>query len=177
MWAQKQKGFTIVELLIVIVVIAILAAITVVAFNGIQDRARLSKMKADLTMLRKAVDMARQNNSSNLNGVTGSNASGANCWNKPTGTDLATLPATDTCIVAYNNALSTISNASGSNVRNLRDPWGRPYLIDENEGEGAGNCTRDTLAVYRLPFVTGFGVHTDTSANNVTNAGFTGCAP
>ena len=35
----RQKGFTIVELLIVIVVIGILAAITVVAYNGIQERA------------------------------------------------------------------------------------------------------------------------------------------
>ena len=33
------RGFTIVELLIVIVVIAILAAITIVAYNGIQNRA------------------------------------------------------------------------------------------------------------------------------------------
>ena len=32
---RKSSGFTIVELLIVIVVIAILAAITVVAFNGV----------------------------------------------------------------------------------------------------------------------------------------------
>jgi prepilin-type N-terminal cleavage/methylation domain-containing protein len=39
---KKQTGFTIVELLIVIVVIGILAAITIVAYNGIQDRARLS---------------------------------------------------------------------------------------------------------------------------------------
>lgn len=37
---RPQKGFTIVELLIVIVVIGILAAITIVAFNGIQQRAQ-----------------------------------------------------------------------------------------------------------------------------------------
>ena len=37
---KTSKGFTIVELLIVIVVIAILAAISFVAYTGIQDRAR-----------------------------------------------------------------------------------------------------------------------------------------
>src|SRR6478609_11671706 len=37
---NKRRGFTIVELLIVIVVIAILAAITVAAYNGIQTRAK-----------------------------------------------------------------------------------------------------------------------------------------
>lgn len=39
---SDQKGFTIVELLIIIVVIAILAAISIVAYTGIQDRARNS---------------------------------------------------------------------------------------------------------------------------------------
>lgn len=39
-WAKRKTGgFTIVELLIVIVVIGILAAITIVAFNGVQGRA------------------------------------------------------------------------------------------------------------------------------------------
>ncbi len=47
-WAQKQKGFTIVELLIVIVVIAILAAVTIVAYNGISNRAKESSVQSDV---------------------------------------------------------------------------------------------------------------------------------
>lgn len=41
----KSQGFTIVELLIVIVIIAILAAITMVAYNGITNRAHGSAAK------------------------------------------------------------------------------------------------------------------------------------
>lgn len=40
---KTTSGFTIVELLIVIVVIAILAAITIVAYNGIQERAKTTQ--------------------------------------------------------------------------------------------------------------------------------------
>lgn len=52
-WAQKQKGFTIVELLIVIVVIAILAAISIVAYNGISQRAKASSAQQALSDAQK----------------------------------------------------------------------------------------------------------------------------
>jgi len=42
----KSQGFTIVELLIVIVVIGILAAITIVAYNGIQSRGKAAAAQA-----------------------------------------------------------------------------------------------------------------------------------
>lgn len=45
---SSKSGFTIVELLIVVVVIAILAAITIVAYNGIQDRARRSSIQTSV---------------------------------------------------------------------------------------------------------------------------------
>ncbi len=61
-WERKQTGFTIVELLIVIVVIAILAAITIVAFNGIQARARDSERTAEAKLLQNAIEMYRVDN-------------------------------------------------------------------------------------------------------------------
>lgn len=45
----RTRGFTIVELLIVVVVIAILAAITLVAYNGIRERATSTSMASDLS--------------------------------------------------------------------------------------------------------------------------------
>lgn len=44
----SRSGFTIIELLIVVVIIAILATITVVAYSGMQQRARESGLAADL---------------------------------------------------------------------------------------------------------------------------------
>lgn len=55
-WAAKQKGFTIVELLIVIVVIAILAAITVVAYTGIQERTKNVAIQSDISQVAKLVE-------------------------------------------------------------------------------------------------------------------------
>lgn len=59
---EFRSGFTIVELLIVIVVIGILAAITIVAYNGIQNRAQDARRVSDLNRLSKAIEMYQADN-------------------------------------------------------------------------------------------------------------------
>lgn len=64
MWAKNKysAGFTIVELLIVIVVIGILAAITIVAYNGVQNRARTSAVTSQLTQAAKKITIWQVDN-------------------------------------------------------------------------------------------------------------------
>ena len=50
---KSITGFTIVELLLVIVVIGILATLTIVAYNGVTAKARDTQMKADLALVYK----------------------------------------------------------------------------------------------------------------------------
>lgn len=77
---KKRDGFTIVELLIVTVVIGILAAITIVAYNGIQDRARASALTSGFKSIDKAFRLFATDqslttwwpdSSQSLTGVTG----------------------------------------------------------------------------------------------------------
>lgn len=133
MGKQTQKGFTIVELLIVIVVIGILAAITIIAFNGVQERARVQRANSDLNTLAKAIQVARLNADTTLMGVTLSGCT------RCAGTQ-----------AAYDQALDRIGTAANMNLSSLkaRDPWGNMYFIDENEGEFPANpCITDGLTV------------------------------
>ena len=54
---DKQQGFTIVELLIVIVVIGVLAAISIVAYNGVTAKARDAQRAQDMKIIAKALEM------------------------------------------------------------------------------------------------------------------------
>ena len=58
----NRRGFTIVELLIVVVILAILVTITIVAFNGIQGRAIDSRRVSDIRAISKGLEMYRITN-------------------------------------------------------------------------------------------------------------------
>jgi prepilin-type N-terminal cleavage/methylation domain-containing protein len=54
---SRQQGFTIIELLIVIVVIGILATISIVAYNGFQQKAKLSVAQQELSTIGKQASL------------------------------------------------------------------------------------------------------------------------
>jgi prepilin-type N-terminal cleavage/methylation domain-containing protein len=67
MWVLKsnRQGFTIVELLIVIVVIGILAAITIVAYNGIQSKAKAASLSSTLAQVSEKLALFQIDNADN----------------------------------------------------------------------------------------------------------------
>ncbi len=111
---KSRSGFTIVELLIVIVVIAILAAITIVAYNGIQQRAKFSKLQSDLGLIRKSLELYRAENNSYP--VTGTFAAPA--WRYSCSTGITSF------ISGINTYTSSIPQAPCNNGgTNTNDTW------------------------------------------------------
>ncbi len=149
LYNKSGPGFTIVELLIVIVIIAVLASITVVAYNGFQSRAAAAKREQDLSTYYKALLLARESAGQTLMTVSGQAWSSGRCMQtdgNAANIEPKNLSKSHICWTQYYDNLTRIGNASGVNLNGLRsgDSRGNPYMIDENEGEN-GNCNQDAL--------------------------------
>jgi len=68
-----HSGFTIVELLVVIVVIGILAAITIVSYTGISQRAIAASLQSDLDNATRKLKMYQVEHGQFPDGLNGSN--------------------------------------------------------------------------------------------------------
>lgn len=139
-WASsKQTGFTIVELLIVVVVIAILAAITIVSYNGITANAKHSSMKSDIAAINKAINLYYADN-----GVYPPNAS-SGCTNGWCGWDQVTgdnfIPG---LVPKYISSLPQLPTENANDDTYLYTSNGTSYRIMRYKGTGLPNNERNS---------------------------------
>ena len=121
MWAKqkRQSGFTIVELLIVIVVIGILAAITIASFNGVTSKAYNARVQSAVNVYAKTINAYNAENGAwppQTVGCLGAGYASNQCWSGTNGnitvnTDLDTAlspyisrkPEMDAALMQYTN--------------------------------------------------------------------------
>lgn len=101
---SQQKGFTLIELMVVIVILGILAGVVVPRIMDNPDKARVAKAKHDITALESALDVYRLDNYA--------------------------YPTTDQGLEALVSQPSDAANwKQGGYIKKLnKDPWGNDYL-------------------------------------------------
>lgn len=153
---QKSKsGFTIVELVIVIVIIAILTTITIVAYRGVQGRARDDRRKTDIATITKAMEIYYDDNgrypatsgSTTVNPTWVSSVDAS--WNGFV--SALTANATDTVPVDPRNVPTT--GAANTGVMNGAANYS--YAVHVNAGSYCGSAIGQMyIIVYRLETAT-----------------------
>lgn len=113
---SKQKGFTLLELMVVIVILGVLASLIVPNLMGNKEKADRQKAVSDIVALENALDMYKLDNHRYPTTSQGLNA-------------LIEKPTT--------NPLPSNYNESGYIKRLPTDPWGNDYLLVSPGEHGA----------------------------------------
>ena len=146
-FSNGARGFTLIELLVSVSIIVLLSSVVLASFNDARVRSEYVAAHQELVELSKAIVYAQVDSGNRLPLITGSTCSACQCAE---GADLRDIADSSSCYSQWENALEDII-AAGSGVAEgleeaVRDPWGSPYLLDENEGEQVGNfCRADTI--------------------------------
>jgi general secretion pathway protein G len=137
----SRKGFTLIEILIVVIILGILAAIVIPQFSSASTQARTSALQSTVQTLRSQIALYKLQHGDTLPVISGSN------WAALTGTSTYNgttygpyLPAVPTNSLSNNFLVNNGTSAGGFQT-------GYDYLYDYNSGAGSGNIWGQTSNV------------------------------
>lgn len=108
---KKQEGFTLIEIMVVILILGLLATLVVQSLRGATDKAKRTKAMADIAELKTALDRYY--------------------------IDIGSYPTSDQGLAALVNPPGSQTDPTGGSdagyiKRIPNDPWGNPYVYQSD---------------------------------------------
>ena len=146
----NRKGFTLIEILIVVIILGILAAIVIPQFSSASGDARKASLQSTAQTLRSQIALYKLQHSDKLPDLT---ANGGQNWTLLTATS---VDAQGNTVGPYMQSTPINALTNGSVVKNGTNAAAVPgadFVYDYNGGAGAGNIwgTSDKAAGTIVP--------------------------